>query len=120
MKILVVFIDMIRPNRLSLFNSNVKSDTQLDLSLKKIAFTFINFNFKLLVKQVAKDKAAMSHRVVDYVYEIFDNINESQVFDKKIVIPYQNITMPVFINGDWVAIDSVEDIMACNKKSIKF
>ena len=36
MKILVVFLDMIRPNRLSVFNSKVKSDTQLDLSLKKI------------------------------------------------------------------------------------
>jgi len=40
MKILVVFIDMIRPNRLSLFNSNVKSDTQLDLSLKKFGGTY--------------------------------------------------------------------------------
>lgn len=59
---------------------------------KKIAFKFINFNFKLLVKQVAKDKSVMPHRVVEDVYEIFDNINESQVFDKKIIIPYQNIT----------------------------
>ena len=66
--------------------------------LKKIVFKFINFNFKLLVKQVAKDKAVMPHRVVDDVYEIFDNINESQVFDKKIVIPYQNITILDRIN----------------------
>jgi len=40
MKILVVFLDMIRPNRLSVFNSKVKSDTQLDLSLKKIGGTY--------------------------------------------------------------------------------
>ena len=40
----------------------------------------------------------MPHRVVDDVYEIFDNINESQVFDKKIIIPYQNITILDRIN----------------------
>jgi len=36
MKILVVFIDMIRPNRLSTFNKNIKNDTPLDKSLKKL------------------------------------------------------------------------------------
>jgi len=30
-----------------------------------------------------------------------------------------NVT-PVFINGEWIEIDSVEDINAYNKKGIKF
>ena len=40
MKILIIFIDMIRPNRLSTFNSNIKKDTPLDHSLKKLGGTF--------------------------------------------------------------------------------
>lgn len=40
MKILVVFIDMIRPNRLSLFNENIEKETPLDESLKKLGGTY--------------------------------------------------------------------------------
>ena len=40
MRILVVFIDMIRPNRLSIFNNKIKVDTPLDESLKEIGGTF--------------------------------------------------------------------------------
>ena len=40
MKILVVFIDMIRVNRLALVNENIINKTPLDLSLKKLGGTF--------------------------------------------------------------------------------
>jgi arylsulfatase A-like enzyme len=40
MKVLVVFIDMIRPNRLSIFNKNIKEETPLDISLRKLGGTY--------------------------------------------------------------------------------
>jgi len=40
MKVLVVFIDMIRPNRLALFNKKVKEDTPLDASLRELGGTY--------------------------------------------------------------------------------
>jgi hypothetical protein len=39
MKVLTIFIDMIRANRLSTFNSNVKKDTPLDIAFKEIGGT---------------------------------------------------------------------------------
>jgi len=39
MKVLFIFIDMIRPNRLSIFNNKIKFDTPLDESLRKIGGT---------------------------------------------------------------------------------
>jgi hypothetical protein len=39
-KVLVVFIDMIRPNRLSLFNKKIKEDTPLDISLRELGGTY--------------------------------------------------------------------------------
>ena len=40
MKVLMIFLDMIRPNRLSTFNKNIKIDTPLDISLQNIGGTF--------------------------------------------------------------------------------
>jgi arylsulfatase A-like enzyme len=40
MKILVIFIDMIRPNRLSTFNNKIKKNTPLDSSLKELGGTY--------------------------------------------------------------------------------
>ena len=40
MKILVIFIDMIRPNRLSTFNDKIVADTPLDLSLRELGGTY--------------------------------------------------------------------------------
>ena len=40
MRVLVVFVDMIRPNRLSTFNNKIKADTPLDKSFKEIGGTF--------------------------------------------------------------------------------
>ena len=40
MRVLIVFIDMIRPNRLSIFNQNIENSAPLDISLKKIGGTF--------------------------------------------------------------------------------
>jgi hypothetical protein len=42
MKILTLFIDMIRPNRLSIFNDKIKVDTQLDISFKNLGGTVFN------------------------------------------------------------------------------
>lgn len=39
MKVLTIFIDMIRANRLSTFNSNIKKDTPLDIALKEMGGT---------------------------------------------------------------------------------
>ena len=44
MKILVVFVDMIRANRLSLFNNDIKSKTQLDNEFEQLGGTiYTNF-----------------------------------------------------------------------------
>ena len=40
MKILVVFVDMIRPNRLSIINKRISPNTPLDEFLKKLGGTF--------------------------------------------------------------------------------
>lgn len=45
MKILVVFIDMIRVNRLKLVNENIVNETPLDRSLKKLGGTFYTNSF---------------------------------------------------------------------------
>lgn len=42
MKVLTLFIDMIRPNRLSIFNDKIKVDTQLDISFKNLGGTVFN------------------------------------------------------------------------------
>ena len=42
MRVLVVFIDMIRPNRLSIINKNIKDDTPFDKSLKNLGGTLYN------------------------------------------------------------------------------
>lgn len=42
MKVLTLFIDMIRPNRLSIFNDKIKVDTQLDISFKNLGGTIFN------------------------------------------------------------------------------
>ena len=34
----------------------------------------------------------MPHKVIDEIYEIFDNVNKNQVFQKKIIVPYEDIT----------------------------
>lgn len=39
MKVLIVFVDMIRPNRLSSFNHEIKTETTLDIMLKNIGGT---------------------------------------------------------------------------------
>ena len=44
MKVLTIFIDMIRANRLSTFNGNVKKDTPLDIAFKEMGgTTYTNF-----------------------------------------------------------------------------
>ena len=42
MKILTLFVDMIRPNRLSIFNNQIKVDTPLDISFKNLGGTIFN------------------------------------------------------------------------------
>ncbi|MFL2578319.1 MAG: hypothetical protein ACJ0QE_06405 [Flavobacteriaceae bacterium] len=42
MKVMTLFIDMIRPNRLSIFNDKIKVDTQLDISFKNLGGTVFN------------------------------------------------------------------------------
>jgi hypothetical protein len=66
--------------------------------LKQFILRFINFNFKILVKQIIKDKAIMPHNIIDDVYEIFDNINQNKQYDKKIITPYEDITLLNKIN----------------------
>ncbi len=34
----------------------------------------------------------MPHKVIDEIYEIFDNVNKNRTFSKKIIIPYEDIT----------------------------
>jgi len=66
--------------------------------LKNTAIKFLKFNFRVFVKQVVKDKAVMPHKVVDDIYEIFDNINEKKIFDKKIILPYEDVNILNRIN----------------------
>lgn len=66
--------------------------------IKKTVLKFINFNFKILVKKLVKDKAIMPHNVLDDVYEIFNNLNEKKLFEKKIILPYVDIDMLNRIN----------------------
>mgnify|MGYP006417076783 FL=1 len=66
--------------------------------LKNTAIKFVKFNFKILINQVIKDKAVMPHKVVDEMYEIFDNINENKFFDKKITLPYEGVSILNRIN----------------------
>jgi hypothetical protein len=66
--------------------------------LKQFILKFINFNFKILVKQIIKDKAIMPHNIIDDVYEIFDNINQNKQDNKKILTPYEDITLLNKIN----------------------
>jgi len=42
MKVLTLFIDMIRPNRLSVFNNEIKVDTPLDILFKNLGGTVFN------------------------------------------------------------------------------
>jgi hypothetical protein len=42
MRVLTIFIDMIRANRLSTFNANVKRDTPLDIAFKELGGTIYN------------------------------------------------------------------------------
>lgn len=59
--------------------------------IKKTILKFINLNFKILIKQLVKNKAMMPHNVVDDLYEVFENINEKKLFKKKIILPYMDI-----------------------------
>ena len=65
---------------------------------RKIFIKFIYFSFKVLVRQIIKNKAVMPHRVIDEVYEIFDNVNKKKIFKKKIIVPYEEITTLYRIN----------------------
>ena len=57
----------------------------------------------------------MPHRVIDEVYEIFDNVNKKKIF-KKIIVPYEEITTLNRINI-YRAYEILE-VKALSKKSI--
>ena len=60
--------------------------------LRNFFIKYIYFSFRLLVKRTIKNKVVMPHKVIDEIYEIFDNVNKNQVFQKKIIVPYEDIT----------------------------
>lgn len=66
--------------------------------VKKYILKYINFNFKLLVNRIIKDKAIMPHKVIDDIYEEFENINENKLYDKKIIVPYEDVSLVNKIN----------------------
>ena len=66
--------------------------------LKKSVFKFLDFSFKIVIKQIIKDKAIMPHNIIDDTYEVFDNINENKMYNKKILIPYEDINLLNKIN----------------------
>ena len=52
--------------------------------LRNFFIKYIYFSFKLLVRRTIKNKVVMPHKVIDEIYEIFDNLNKNQVFQKKL------------------------------------
>ena len=108
------------------------------------AETFV-MDDKLLISELGKKPTSFSQVQAQYIGLIkiskstmarvtafYESLDKGKLYDGQV---YDNIYMtsliqmiidnlvdvkPVFINGGWIEIDSVEDIRAYNKKSIKF
>ena len=66
--------------------------------IKKTIEKAINHFFKLIIKNIIKDKFIMPNESPHEVYEIFKNINKKKFFDKKIILPYTKIDLLNRIN----------------------
>ena len=67
-------------------------------TIKQLVLKFLDFSFKIVIKQIIKDKAIMPHNIIDDAYEVFENINENKIYDKKILVPYEDINLLNKIN----------------------
>lgn len=66
--------------------------------IKKTVEKAINHFFKLIINHKIKDKFILPNESPHEVYEIFENINNKKLFDKKIILPYTKIDLLNRIN----------------------
>ena len=59
---------------------------------QKLKKNLVNTFIRILIKKFYKFKYPFE------VYEIFQNINENKIFDKKIILPYENEDFHNMIN----------------------
>ena len=84
---------------------------------QKLKKNLVNTFIRILIKKFYKDKPIIPSKYPFEVYEIFQNINENKIFDKKIILPYENEDFHNMINiNKPYEILEIEEIKARSSK----
>ena len=87
---------------------------------QKLKKNLVNTFIRILIKKFYKDKPIIPSKYPFEVYEIFQNINENKIFDKKIILPYENEDFHNMINiNKPYEVLEIEEIKARSSKKIK-
>lgn len=87
---------------------------------QKLKKNLVNTFIRILIKKFYKDKPIIPSKYPFEVYEIFQNINENKIFDKKIILPYENEDFHNMINiNKPYEVLEIEEIKARSSKKIR-
>ena len=87
---------------------------------QKLKKNLVNTFIRILIKKFYKDKPIIPSKYPFEVYEIFQNKNKNKIFDKKIILPYENEDFHNMINiNKPYEILEIEEIKARSSKKIK-